>query len=98
MLAMNSIMSSQAMWLEAIEKRISATSSMLGSMKGIKMCGLRDTLLASMQKLRVDELRISRGFRKLLIWNMLFGEHDGDRMARSSTGRRVRATWLTEGQ
>jgi ATP-binding cassette subfamily C (CFTR/MRP) protein 1 len=71
---MNFIMSRQAMWLEAIEKRISATSAMLASMKGVKMSGLGDTLLASLQKLRVEEMRISKRFRKLLIWNMVFGK------------------------
>ncbi|KAH6855473.1 ABC transporter [Chaetomium sp. MPI-CAGE-AT-0009] len=70
--AMNFIMSRQAMWLEAIEKRISATSAMLSAMKGVKMCGLKDTLLTGLQQLRVDELRISKKFRKLLIWNMVF--------------------------
>lgn len=74
MVAMNFIVSRQAMWLEAIERRISATSAMLSSMKGVKMCGLKDTLMASMQKLRVDELCISKRFRKLIIWNMVFGE------------------------
>jgi len=74
MLAMNFIMSRQAMWLEAIERRISATSAMLASMKGVKMCGLSETLLASLQKLRVDEMTISKRFRKLMIWNMSFGE------------------------
>jgi len=69
---MNFIMSSQAQWLEAIERRISATSAMLNSMKGVKMTGLKETLLASMQKLRVDELNISKRFRRLLIWNMMF--------------------------
>ncbi|KAK4208910.1 hypothetical protein QBC37DRAFT_60766 [Rhypophila decipiens] len=71
-IAMNFIMSRQAMWLEAIEKRISATSAMLNSIKGVKMCGLKDTLLASLQQLRIDEMRISKKFRKLLIWNMTF--------------------------
>jgi ATP-binding cassette subfamily C (CFTR/MRP) protein 1 len=73
MVAMNFIMSRQAMWLEAIEKRISATSTMLASIKGIKMSGLRDTLLSTMQELRVEELRISKRFRRLIIWNMVFG-------------------------
>ena len=73
MFAMNFIMSRQAMWLEAIEKRISATAAMLSSIKGIKMCGLGDKLLISLQELRVDELRISKRFRRLLIWNMVFG-------------------------
>ncbi|KAH8881037.1 P-loop containing nucleoside triphosphate hydrolase protein [Thozetella sp. PMI_491] len=72
LVAMGSIMSRQAAWLEAIEKRISATSAMLSSMKGVKMCGLKDTLLASVQKLRVEELHISKRFRKLIIWNMTF--------------------------
>ncbi|KAK0613977.1 ABC transporter [Immersiella caudata] len=72
MFAMNFIMSRQAMWLEAIEKRISATSAMLSSIKGIKMCGLGETLLQSLQQLRVDELRISKRFRRLIIWNMVF--------------------------
>ncbi|KAK3371045.1 P-loop containing nucleoside triphosphate hydrolase protein [Lasiosphaeria ovina] len=72
LVAMNFIVSRQAMWLEAIERRISATAAMLAAMKGVKMCGLKDTLLASLQQLRVDELRISKRFRKLIIWNMVF--------------------------
>ena len=73
LVAMSSIMARQGEWLEAIEKRISATSAMLSSMKGVKMCGLKDTLMASLQQLRMDELRISRKFRRLIIWNLLFG-------------------------
>lgn len=74
MVAMKFIMSRQAMWLEAIESRIAATSAMLSSMKGIKMCGLGGTMIASLQKLRVDEMRISKRFRRLLVWNMVFGK------------------------
>lgn len=66
------IMSRQAMWLEAIERRIAATTAMLGSMKGVKMSGLTDILSDTLQGLRRDEMRISKGFRKLLIWNMGF--------------------------
>lgn len=47
---------------------------MLGAMKGVKMCGLTDNLLKSLQKLRIDELQISKGFRRLLIWNMALGK------------------------
>jgi ATP-binding cassette, subfamily C (CFTR/MRP), member 1 len=72
--AMNFIVSRQAMWLEAIEKRISATSAMLGAMKGIKMSGLRQTLFENLHNLRIEELRISKRFRRLLIWNMAFGK------------------------
>ncbi len=67
-------MSRQALWLEAIEKRVAATTAMLGAMKGVKMCGLTDTLAAQLQRLRVQELNISKKFRKLLIWSMAFGE------------------------
>jgi hypothetical protein len=74
MLAMQFIMSRQTMWLEAIERRISATSAMLASMKGVKICGLSETLLGSLQQPRVDEVRISKKFRKLMIWNMCFGK------------------------
>ncbi|KAB8210491.1 P-loop containing nucleoside triphosphate hydrolase protein [Aspergillus parasiticus] len=66
------VMSRQAMWLEAIERRISSTTSMLASMKGIKMLGLSDLLMTCIHNLRLDELRISRNFRKLLVWNMAF--------------------------
>jgi hypothetical protein len=64
----------QAMWLEAIERRISATSSMLGSIKGIKMLGLQSFLMKFVHNMRIDELRISKRFRKLLVWNMAFGK------------------------
>jgi ATP-binding cassette subfamily C (CFTR/MRP) protein 1 len=68
------VMSRQAMWLEAIERRIAATTSMLSAMKGVKMCGLTEVLSKTLQDLRVDELRISKKFRKLLIWNMAFSK------------------------
>ena len=74
LIAMSFVMSRQARWLEAIEKRISSTSSMLGSMKGIKMLGLQSALLTSVHNLRLDELSISRKFRKLLVWNMALGK------------------------
>jgi len=68
------VMSRQAMWLEAIERRITATTAMLSAMKGVKMCGLTSTLSKTIQDLRVEEMRISRKFRKLLIWNMAFSK------------------------
>lgn len=66
----NLVVRRQALWLEAIERRISATGTMLGSMKRVKMCGLTDTLFESLHGLRIQELEISQGFRKLLIWSM----------------------------
>ncbi|PWY81946.1 P-loop containing nucleoside triphosphate hydrolase protein [Aspergillus heteromorphus CBS 117.55] len=69
-IAMTFVMAGQAKWLEAIERRISSTSSMLSSMKGIKMLGLQSALMTCVHNLRLDELSISRYFRKLLVWNM----------------------------
>lgn len=51
------------------------TSQMLGSMKGVKMCGLTDVLGTHIQSMRMEELRISGKFRRLLIWNMGLGEY-----------------------
>lgn len=66
------IMQRQALWLEAIERRIAATNAMLNSIKGVKMCGLTEVLREDLQQLRIDELNISKKFRKLLIWTMGF--------------------------
>jgi ATP-binding cassette subfamily C (CFTR/MRP) protein 1 len=68
------IMKRQALWLEGIERRIAATNSMLNSMKGVKMGGLTEVLRDDLQRLRVEELNISKKFRKLLIWTMGFCE------------------------
>ena len=70
---MNFIVSSQAAWLEAMERRIEATTTMLGSMKGIKMCGFTDILLRNIHKLRLEELKISKRFRRLIVWNIAIG-------------------------
>ena len=69
---MNLVVQRQALWLEAIERRISATTKMLGSMKRIKMCGLADILFDNLHGLRLQELAISKRFRRLLIGSMFF--------------------------
>ncbi|KAF2276608.1 uncharacterized protein EI97DRAFT_377023 [Westerdykella ornata] len=66
------VMKRQALWLEAIQRRIAATEAMLSSMRGVKMSGLTDVLRDDLHRLRIDELEISKGFRKLLIWTMGF--------------------------
>ncbi|KAH7236581.1 P-loop containing nucleoside triphosphate hydrolase protein [Fusarium tricinctum] len=70
-IAVSFVMARQAIWLEAIERRISVTSQMLGSMKGVKMCGLCSVLGTRIQAMREEELHISGKFRRLLIWNMV---------------------------
>jgi ATP-binding cassette subfamily C (CFTR/MRP) protein 1 len=68
--AVSFVMARQALWLEAIERRIAVTSAMIGSMKGVKMCGLTDLLKERIQAMRIEELHISGKFRRLLIINM----------------------------
>ena len=69
---MNLVAQRQGVWLEAIEKRIGATGTMLGSMKRVKMCGLTDIMFDNIHSLRKEELRVSKGFRRLLIGSMFF--------------------------
>ncbi|KFA71226.1 hypothetical protein S40288_03837 [Stachybotrys chartarum IBT 40288] len=69
-IAVSFVMARQAIWLEAIERRVAVTSAMLGAMKGVKMCGLTDLLKTRIQDMRMEELHISGKFRRLLIWNM----------------------------
>ncbi|CAI7576605.1 unnamed protein product [Penicillium manginii] len=69
---MSFVVPRQAQWLEAIERRITCTSTMLGSIKGVKMLGLQNTLMNFVHGLRIDELNISKKFRTLLVWNMGF--------------------------
>ncbi|KAF9889189.1 hypothetical protein FE257_007502 [Aspergillus nanangensis] len=62
----------QSMWLEAIERRTLSTTSMLASIKEIKMLGLGTFFMTLVHKMRTDELDISKRFRTLLVWNMAF--------------------------
>ena len=57
----------QKIWLDKIEKRVSATASMLGAMKGIKMSGLTPNLSKVIGELREKEIDSSRAFRILLV-------------------------------
>jgi len=72
LVTMSFVVSRQAKWLEAIERRISSTSGMLGSIKGVKMLGLQNSFMNFVHGLRIDELNISKKFRTLLVWNMGF--------------------------
>ncbi|KAF2734747.1 putative multidrug resistance protein [Polyplosphaeria fusca] len=47
----------QLAWTEKVQKRVGATSNMLGHMKGIKMAGLTHRITGLIQSLRVDELK-----------------------------------------
>ncbi|KAJ5160374.1 uncharacterized protein N7482_007378 [Penicillium canariense] len=72
LIGMSFVVSRQAKWLEAIERRISSTSGMLGAIKGVKMLGLQNSFMTIVHGLRIDELNISKKFRTLLVYNMGF--------------------------
>ena len=57
----------QKLWLDKIQKRVSATASMLGAMKGVKMSGLTSHLSNLLSRLRDEEIESSRAFRILLV-------------------------------
>ena len=57
----------QKQWLDKIQKRVSATASMLGAMKGVKMSGLTNHLSHLLSRLRDEEIESSRAFRILLV-------------------------------
>ncbi|CEI66013.1 unnamed protein product [Fusarium venenatum] len=54
-------------WNNMVQKRVGETSSMLDQIKGIKMMGLTDFYLQTVQSLRVKELKISAKLRWLLV-------------------------------
>ncbi|KUM61871.1 hypothetical protein ACN42_g5227 [Penicillium freii] len=61
-----SISNAQKRWVEAVEKRVSVTTEILTSMKGIKMSGLSKYSSALLQGLRETELIVSLTMRRFL--------------------------------
>ncbi|KAH6646791.1 ABC transporter type 1, transmembrane domain-containing protein, partial [Truncatella angustata] len=70
LIAGNGISGLQRRWLEAIQHRINFTSVVLNSIKGIKMLGLSVMMRDHAQKMRDDELDISRRYRKFQCLNI----------------------------
>ncbi|KAF2720005.1 P-loop containing nucleoside triphosphate hydrolase protein [Polychaeton citri CBS 116435] len=63
--------SRQKRWMEAVESRISITSSLLSSIKGIKMRGLLSPAADRIQHLRNIELKFARRFRHTIVWSLV---------------------------
>ncbi|CAI7566126.1 unnamed protein product [Penicillium crustosum] len=61
-----SISNAQKRWVEAVEKRVSVTTDILTSIKGIKMSGLGKYSSALLQGLRETELVVSLTMRRFL--------------------------------
>ena len=58
----------QIKWMEAIQKRIAAISSLLTSMKGVKMKGLEDRFYDIIDNLRSQDIKCGNGFRKIVAY------------------------------
>ncbi|KOS41507.1 hypothetical protein ACN38_g7613 [Penicillium nordicum] len=61
----NAVSIRQKTWLQATEKRINFTSHVLGSIKNVKFLGLTEMIKKSIEGLRIDELEISKKFRRI---------------------------------
>jgi ATP-binding cassette subfamily C (CFTR/MRP) protein 1 len=64
----------QKIWVEAIQRRIAITSSMLESMKSIKMMGLTETISATIQSQRIRETKHQAGYRWMSVWLNAIGQ------------------------
>ncbi|RFU75576.1 abc transporter [Trichoderma arundinaceum] len=60
-------------WNEAIQERVTTTSSVVGSMKEVKMLGRASSWTDSIQSLRVAELQRSKKFRKFITYMNVLG-------------------------
>ena len=68
---LDAVKQSQVAWIERVQERLRATSSMLGDMKTIKMLGLTPVMSVVIQNLRQTEITFSERYRKLLIVKLL---------------------------
>ncbi len=57
----------QKIWLEASQRRVGATAAMLSDIRGMKMTGLSSQLSENINKLRMEEIRLSKVYRRLLV-------------------------------
>ncbi|KAL7953090.1 P-loop containing nucleoside triphosphate hydrolase protein [Trichoderma compactum] len=60
-------------WNEAIQQRITTTSSVIGSIKEVKMLGRASSWADSIQLLRVAELQRSKKFRRFITYMNILG-------------------------
>jgi ATP-binding cassette subfamily C (CFTR/MRP) protein 1 len=66
--------SRQGKWVQAIQRRVGVTSTVLRSMKSIKLAGLVDSIIDLLHNERVRELDMAKSFRVIITWNNVVGE------------------------
>ncbi|PYH94624.1 hypothetical protein BO71DRAFT_226685 [Aspergillus ellipticus CBS 707.79] len=64
---------SQKAWLESIQQRLNATTSILSHMKTVKMSGFAKNLSSRISGLRDAELSSASNYRTILVWVMGLG-------------------------
>jgi ATP-binding cassette subfamily C (CFTR/MRP) protein 1 len=64
----------RGVWLEATQRRVGLTSTILGSMKSVKLGGMSQTSAELIQKARVLEVSKANSFRWLTVWQNTVGE------------------------
>jgi ATP-binding cassette subfamily C (CFTR/MRP) protein 1 len=57
----------QKSWNDATQHRISTTSSVLGSMKSVKMLGISDAIINRVEELRHQELEMAKTVRWMMV-------------------------------
>lgn len=57
-----------------VEKRVNMTSSLIDQLKNLKVLGLESYVTAIMQRLRVEEVSLSRPVKAIFIWCQAFCE------------------------
>ena len=62
----------QKLWIDAIQRRVSYTSGILGSMRPIKLLGLSEIIKTLTQGLRTDEIHQASKFRWLFVVRLIF--------------------------
>jgi ABC-type multidrug transport system fused ATPase/permease subunit len=64
---------SQRTWMAGVQKRVSLTATVIGSMKSLKLSGLSGTVTDFVQKLRVEELAAGARYRRIVIFAAFLG-------------------------
>ena len=64
----------QKVWIEATQKRVSATSDILNGIKTIKMTGLTERSSDFMAELRKGEIAASKQWRQLQLFMLGIGQ------------------------
>lgn len=57
----------QKNWVEKVQERLRLTTLALDDMKSVKLLGLSSIISSLIQNLRLDEIHVSRAFRKILV-------------------------------